>query len=69
MYHEMCVLYNMTAVTLSGMGAQFRGLMVQARTLADGSPVGSFSAFTTNTRASVCTPPEVCIKYNYNEHT
>ena len=37
----------------------FRGFLVQARTVADESPVGSFSDFTSNSEESLCTPFEV----------
>ena len=48
------------AVTLSGMGGeQFRGLLVQGRQVAEGSPVGTFINFDSNTQASQCTPPMV----------
>jgi len=55
----LCIL----AVTLSGTNNEpFRGLLVQGRQVADASPVGAFSSFTTNTRASDCTPAEVLTK-------
>ena len=48
------------AVTLSGANNEpFRGLLVQGRQVADATPIGVFSAFTTNTRASSCMPAEV----------
>ena len=47
------------AVCLSGSGAQFRGFLVQARSVADESPVGSFTASGTGQRLSSCTTPEV----------
>ena len=50
----------LTAVTLSGMGGEeFRGLLVQGRQVAGGSPVGRFINFAPNTQASQCTPPTV----------
>ena len=50
----------LTAVALSGMNSeQFRGLLVQGRQVADGSPVGTFINFGPNTQASQCTPPTV----------
>ena len=58
----LCIL----AVTLSGTNNEpFRGLLVQGRQVADASPVGAFSSFTSNTRASDCTPAEVFKKNNY----
>lgn len=39
---------------------EFRGLLVQARAVADGTtPLGVFSNFTSNTEISACTPAEV----------
>jgi len=53
-------------LTLSGVGSQqFRGLLVQGRQYFDMTqPVGTFTGFTANTRASACTPAEVPIKKN-----
>ena len=59
----LCIL----AVTLSGTNNEpFRGLLVQGRQVADASPVGAFSSFTSNTRASDCTPAEVFKKTTTN---
>ena len=47
-------------VTLSGSGGvQFRGFLVQARTMADGSPVGVFTDNGEDQALSSCTPAEV----------
>ena len=47
-------------VTLSGSGGEgFRGFLVQARTVADGSPVGSFTDNGNDQALSSCTPAEV----------
>lgn len=55
---------SFSAVTLSGT-VQFRGLLVQARTMADDSPVGSFTADDGGvTRLSSCDRADVCF-YNY----
>ena len=49
-------------VTLSGSGGEeFRGFLVQARTVADGSPVGVFTDNGDDQKRSSCTPPEVSI--------
>ena len=51
----MCV-----AVTLSGSGGEeFRGFLVQARTVADDSPVGTFIDNGDDQALSSCTPSEV----------
>ena len=51
----MCV-----AVTLSGSGGEeFRGFLVQARTVADDSPVGTFIDNGDDQALSSCTPPDV----------
>ena len=45
---------------LSGTGGeQFRGFLVQARTVADGSPVGVFIDNGDDQTLSSCLPPEV----------
>lgn len=50
----------MHTVTLSGSGGeQFRGFLVQARTVADGSPVGVFTDTGPDVRLSFCSPAEV----------
>ena len=47
-------------MTLSGSGGeQFTGFLVQARTLADGSPVGVFTDSGSDEALNVCSPPEV----------
>ena len=47
-------------MTLSGSGGeQFRGFLVQARTVADGSPVGVFTDNGDDQALSSCTPAEV----------
>ena len=47
-------------VTLSGSGGEeFRGFLVQARTVADGSPVGVFTDNGDDQKLSSCTPSEV----------
>ena len=47
-------------MTLSGSGGeQFRGFLVQARTMADGSPVGVFTDNGANQKLSTCDTPEV----------
>ena len=47
-------------MTLSGSGGeQFRGFLVQARIVADGSPVGAFMDNGADVRISSCSPPEV----------
>ena len=49
------------AVTLSGSGGElFRGFLVQARSMADGSPVGVFTDNGDDQTLSSCSPPEVC---------
>ena len=51
---------HLFTVTLSGSGGeQFRGFLVQARTMADGSPVGVFTDNGDDQRISFCTPQEV----------
>ena len=48
------------AVILSGSGGeQFRGFLVQARAVADGSPVGTFIDNGDGQTLSSCNPPEV----------
>ena len=48
------------AVTLSGSGGElFRGFLVQARSMADGSPVGVFTDNGDDQTLSSCSPPEV----------
>ena len=50
----------LSAVTLSESGGeQFRGFLVQARTVADDSPVGVFTDNGPDQTLSVCSPPEV----------
>ena len=52
------------AVALSGSGGeQFRGFLVQARAVADGSPVGTFIDNGGHQVFSSCTPSEVSRKY------
>ena len=53
--------FILNAVTLSGnSGEQFRGLLVQTRTVADDSRVGMFTVTDeANTRLSECTPANV----------
>ena len=47
-------------MTLSGSGGeQFQGFLVQARTVADGSPVGVFIDNGEDQALSPCTPAEV----------
>ena len=47
-------------MTLSGSGGeQFRGFLVQARSMADGSPVGVFTDNGDDQTLSSCSPPEV----------
>lgn len=46
-------------VVLNGTGASFRGYLVQARTVADESPVGSYIASDVGQRLSSCPIPEV----------
>ena len=47
-------------MTLSGSGGeQFRGFLVQARTMADGSPVGVFTDNGADQKLSACDTPEV----------
>ena len=55
---------SFSVVTLSGT-VQFRGLLVQARSMADDSPVGSFTADDEGvTRLSSCDRADVCF-HNY----
>ena len=55
------------AVTLSGSGdEQFRGFLVQARTVADGTPVGTFIDNGDDQTLSSCTPVEVQLLDKYN---
>ena len=61
---KSCVRYAVCAVphtvTLSGSGQeQFTGFLVQARTVADGSPVGVFTDNTNDQTLSSCSPSEV----------
>ena len=50
-------------MTLSGSGGeQFRGFLVQARTMADGSPVGVFTDNGDDQKLSSCDTPEVEIE-------
>ena len=60
-------MYGMcAAVTLSGSGGeQFRGFLVQARTVADGTPVGTFIDNGNDQALSVCTPAEVQLLNKY----
>ena len=52
--------YFAHAVTLSGSGGEvFRGFLVQARTVADGSPVGVFQDVGADYKLSACIPAEV----------
>ena len=63
-YCNLCELANgftFIAVVLSGNATLFRGFLVQARTLADGSPVGTFTASGTDQRLSSCADPEVTL--------
>ena len=47
-------------MTLSGSGGeQFRGFLVQARTVADGSPVGVFTDNGDDQKLSLCSPEQV----------
>ena len=47
-------------MTLSGSGGeQFRGFLVQARTMADSSPVGVFTDNGDDQKLSACDTPEV----------
>ena len=48
-----------SVVTLLADFEFFRGLLVQGRTVADGSPVGEFIDDNPNTRLSSCTQQEV----------
>ena len=61
--HSDSVSHNAShlfTVTLSGSGGeQFRGFLVQARTMADGSPVGVFTDNGDDQRIGFCTPQEV----------
>ena len=57
-YHN--IQCSLCAVTLSGSGGEeFRGFLVQARTVADGSPVGVFTDNGDDQKLSSCTPQEV----------
>ena len=50
-------------MTLSGSGGeQFRGFLVQARIMADDSPVGVFTDNGANQKLSSCDTPEVEIE-------
>ena len=50
-------------MTLSGSGGeQFRGFLVQARTMADDSPVGVFTDNGDDQKLSSCDTPEVEIE-------
>lgn len=61
MFYHCYIHGSFSAVTLSGGTVQFRGLLVQARTVADGSPVGSFTADDAGvTRLSSCDRRDVC---------
>ena len=54
-------------VTLSGSGDHmFRGFLVQARSVADGSPVGVFTDNGEDQTPSSCSPPEVCMYTFYS---
>ncbi|CAI8037843.1 Neurogenic locus notch homolog protein 1 [Geodia barretti] len=54
-------------LTLSGSGGeQFRGFLVQARALADGSPVGTFIDNGDDQTLSSCNPPESAITHMNN---
>ena len=56
----MVYLIFFFTVTLSGSGGvQFRGFLVQARTMADGSPVGVFTDNGADQKLSACDTPEV----------
>lgn len=62
----MCIIITFcphcNAVTVRSISGaeQFRGVLLQARLVADDTtPVGSFTATDPNTRLSSCTPPEV----------
>lgn len=61
-YHSLYIRTHFSAVTLSGT-VQYRGLMVQARSMADDSPVGSFTAESGVTRLSDCARSDVCFMY------
>ena len=57
---RFCHFMEIVPVTLSGSGGkQFRGFLVQARTVADGSPVGAFADIGQDQALSCCTPAEV----------
>ena len=60
---------KLIVVTLSGSGGElFRGFLVQARSMADGSPVGVFTDNGDNQTLSSCSPPEVyrdCLQLNH----
>ncbi|CAI8037842.1 Neurogenic locus notch homolog protein 1 [Geodia barretti] len=52
-------------LTLSGSGGeQFRGFLVQARALADGSPVGTFIDNRDDQTLSSCNPPESAVTHS-----
>ena len=51
---------------MSGEG--FKGFLVQARALADNSPVGEFISLGPDQQLSYCLPREVCVYvYNHQE--
>ena len=55
-----CSCDLLIVVTLSGSGGeQFRGFLVQARAVADSSPVGTFIDNGDDQALSSCSPPEV----------
>ena len=58
---ESACKWVLFAVVLSGNETPFRGYLAQARTLADGSPAGTFTASGTEQRLSSCTNPEVTV--------
>lgn len=43
----------------SPAGMAFRGVLIQGRSVVDGSMLGSFADTDPNTRLSSCTPPDV----------
>ena len=50
-------------VSISAMDERdFRGVLVQARQVADSSPIGRFTIIDDNTKLSACTPPEVSMQ-------
>ena len=64
LYFPLAIISNThtypLTVTLSGSGGEeFRGFLVQARTVADDSPVGTFIDNGDDQALSSCTPPEV----------